>query len=73
MDDNDTPKDPNAGIDKPYVVISKTFGISVRMFCQTSGYNVPFDIGEVRGQIRYPTTKENQSKCAVDIRYMQPE
>lgn len=40
-DDNDTPKDPNAGIDKPYVVISKTFGISVRMFCQTSGYNVP--------------------------------
>jgi hypothetical protein len=33
----------------------------------------PFDIGEVRGQIRYPTTKENQSKCAVDIRYMQPE
>ena len=35
MDDNDTPKDPNAGIDKPYVVISKTFGISVWML---SGY-----------------------------------
>ena len=40
-----------------------------------TGCNVPYDIRGVRGQMGYQEEteqKENQSKCAVDIRCMRP-